>query len=285
MTSKGSWQDSEDFAESSAFSRDGSQIAYAWFNGKSQRYELRVIRPNAQGASQPRVLFDNPDVSWIARYDWTPDGKRIAVQLQRRDRSAQIGLLATGDGSFVPLQSTDWRGSTRLFLSPDASLLAYDLLDESGAGTRDVFVMRVDGGARFSVAPHDADETVLGWAPDGRTLLFVSDRSGSKDLWAARIAGGKPDSAAILVRSNLGTISDSLGLDRSGGLTYSIRTSAVTIALATIDLERGVVVSGPHTPFENYLATVRAPDWSSDGVLVAVAERSRTRASLTFPDE
>ena len=181
-----------------AFSRDGSQIAYAWFNGKLQRYELRVIRPNAQGASQPRVLFDNPDVSWIAPYDWTPDGKRIAVQLQRRNRSAQIGLLATGDGSFVPSQLTDWRGSTRLFLSPDASLLAYDLLDESGAGTRDVFVMRVDGGARFSVAPHDADETVLGWAPDGRTLLFVSDRSGSKDLWVARIAGGKPDSAAIL---------------------------------------------------------------------------------------
>ena len=126
------------------------------------------------------------------RTDWTPDGKRIAVQLQRRDRSAQIGLLATADGSFVPLQSTDWRGSTRLFLSPDASLLAYDLLDESGIGTRDVFVMRIDGGARFSVAPHAAEESVFGWAPDGKSLLFVSDRSGSKDLWAARITAASP---------------------------------------------------------------------------------------------
>ena len=94
--------------------------------------------------------------------------------------------------------------------------------------------------------------------------------------------GGKPDSAVTLLRSNLGAIGDSLGLDRTGALVYSIRTSAVTIALATIDLERGVVVSGPNTPFENYLATVRAPDWSKDGTLVAVAEQSRTRQSLTF---
>ena len=282
LTDKGPWEKSADYAESSAYSRDGSQLAYGWFNGKSQRYELRVVRSDAQNGSPNRVLFDNPDVSWIGPYDWTPDGTRIAVQLQRRDRSAQIGLIATADGSFVPLQSTDWRGSTRLFLSPDGSLLAFDLLDESAAGTRDVFVMRVDGGARFSVAPHASEDTVFGWAPDGKSLLFVSDRSGSKDLWSAPIAAGQPGPAVTLLRSNLGSIGDSLGLDRTGGLVYSIRTSAITVALATLDLERGVVVSGPDTPFENYLATVRVPDWSKDGALVAVAEQSRTRLSLTF---
>ena len=282
LTNKGPWDKSEDFAESSAFSRDGTQLAYAWFNAKAHRYDLRVIRADAHGVSQHRALLDNADVAWIAPYDWTPDGSRVAVQLQRRDRTAQIGLVGTTDGSFVPLLSTEWRGSTRLFLSPDGSLLAFDLLSESDAGTRDVFVMHVNGGARFSVAAHSADETVVGWAPDGKYLLFVSDRSGSRDLWSARIINGQPGPAVTLLRSNMGAVGESLGLDRAGGLVYGVRTSAATIALATLDLERGAVASGPNTPFENYLDSVRAPDWSKNGTLVAVAEQSRTRVSLTF---
>ena len=282
VTDKGPWDKSDDYAEWSAYSRDGSQIAYSWFNGKSHRYELRVIRPDAQVVNQHRVLFDNPDVSWVGPYDWTPDGKRIAVQVRRRDRSAQIGFVSTVDGSFTSLQSTDWRGSTRLFLSPDASLLAYDLPAESGADTRDVFLMRVDGGARFSVAAHPAEETVFGWAPDGRSLLFVSDRSGSRDLWSARILNGQPDPVVTLLKANLGAVAESSGVDRTGGLLYAVRTSAPTIALATLDVDHGALASDPVTPFENYLASVRAPDWSRAGVLVALAEQSRGLVSLTF---
>jgi Tol biopolymer transport system component len=282
LTDKGPWEKSVEFAESSAFSRDGSLIAYAWFNGNSGRYDLRIIRADARVGTAPRVLFDNSDVSWVAPYDWTPDGKRIVVQIQRRDRTAQIGLIATADGSFQPLQTTDWRGSSRLSLSPDGSLLAFDLPDTESSGGRDAYVLRLDGKARFRVAQHPADDTVVGWSPDGGLLLFASDRSGSTSLWSVPVLAGRPGTNPALLRANVGHVRDSLGLDRSGGLVYSIRTSATTIAMASLDLEHGTATSGPTTPFENYLSSLRSPDWSKDGTLIAIAEESRTRLALTF---
>src|SRR5690348_16859708 len=71
LTHKGTWADNVEFAEESTISRDGKQVAYAWFN-KDYLYELRVSDLNG-GA--PQVLLSNPDVMWVAPYDWSPDGK------------------------------------------------------------------------------------------------------------------------------------------------------------------------------------------------------------------
>lgn len=45
------------------------------------------------------------------------------MQLQRRDKTAQIGLVAVQDGSLRVLKSIDWRGSSKLFFSPDSKYL------------------------------------------------------------------------------------------------------------------------------------------------------------------
>lgn len=56
LTAKGTWQASDDFAESSAISRDGTQIAYGWYNGKTTKYELRLLRTDAAPGSAPRAV-------------------------------------------------------------------------------------------------------------------------------------------------------------------------------------------------------------------------------------
>jgi Tol biopolymer transport system component len=84
LTNKGTWAQSDEFAEESTISRDGKQVAYSWFNGKD-RYELRTASLPASGLVQPRRIFDSEDVLWIGPYDWSPDGKWIAVCLTRMD--------------------------------------------------------------------------------------------------------------------------------------------------------------------------------------------------------
>ena len=42
LTNKGSWDDSDEFAESAKWSADSKQIAYSWYN-KQERYDLRLI--------------------------------------------------------------------------------------------------------------------------------------------------------------------------------------------------------------------------------------------------
>ena len=47
------------------------------------------------------------------------------------------------------------------------------------ADQRDVFIMAVDGSREIPAVVHMADDLVVGWSPDGRYLLFSSDRTGS----------------------------------------------------------------------------------------------------------
>lgn len=283
LTNKGSWADSDDFAEESTISRDGAQVAYGWFNSKTSRYEVRIIRSDAAAGVTPRTVFDNPDVSWVAPYDWSPDGKWLAIQLTKKDRTAQIGFVSTADGSYKPLKSIDWRGTTRMFFSPDGAMLSYDLFAPDNVDGRDVFVLRTDGSREFTVAPHRGHEMAMGWSPDGKLLLFASDRAGSMGLWSVPVANGEPGAMPTLIKADLGHVMESLGVSRSGSLLYGVRTSAATIATAALDLESGKLLSAPTLPFENYLSAVRQPDWSPDGkLIVAVSEVSRRRSGLTI---
>src|SRR4029453_17729873 len=108
------------FAEFSTISRDGKKLAYAWFNDKG-RYDLRVVPLQPIGVTEPRVLFDSSgDIISIAPQDWSPDGKWIAVNLQRGDGTGQIALVSVATGSLRVLKSTDWRGATKIAFSPPA---------------------------------------------------------------------------------------------------------------------------------------------------------------------
>ena len=283
LTNKGTWNDSSDFSEESTISRDGEYVAYAWYDDETERYQLRMLRSNATAGSTPRVLVDNPDIGWIAPYDWSPDGKRLAVQVQRSDRSAQIGLVDVASGSYRPLKSTDWRGATRMFFSPDGAVLAYDLPQEEGAEGRDVFVLGTNGTGEHRVAPHSAYDVACGWSPDGRSILFASDRSGSFGLWKVDLTDGKPTGTPTLLKNDLGALMSSVGVTRTGALFYGVRTSAATVAIAPIDLE-GARISPPTYVFETYVSTIRAPDWSHDGKRIAVIARdgSNRRSTLSI---
>src|SRR5207244_9789425 len=117
--------------------------------------------------------------------DWSPDGKWIAVGLDRAAESeGEIGLVSTADGSLRVLKSSQPQGLKYLF-SPDGKYLAGDF------GTfeqREIHLLAVDGSSETPVLAQPANDRVLGWSPDGKRLLFASDRSGLSGIWAIPIA-------------------------------------------------------------------------------------------------
>jgi dipeptidyl aminopeptidase/acylaminoacyl peptidase len=53
------------------------------------------------------------------------------------------------------------------------------------------------------------------WAPDGKSLLFVSDRRGSNDLWSIRVADGKPAGPPAMLREHIDSmVASAAGVDR-----------------------------------------------------------------------
>jgi Tol biopolymer transport system component len=260
-----------EYAEETSVSRDGRQLAYSWFRGDHNRYELRLIDLKGDGIPQPRLLFDNQDVGWISADDWSPDGKWIAVQIQRTDKTAQIGLVSVPDGSLRVLKSIDWRGASRLVFSPDGKYIAYDLPAGEATEQRDVFVLAADASREIPAAVSPSQDTFVGWSKEGGRLLFASDRSGSLGLWSVAFAEGKIDGTPELLKRDIGQIAN-LGVTDTVKLYALIRNSGLRgdIQTAAIDFATGKL-SPPSLAVQTYVGNNAYPDWSPDGKYLAYA--------------
>jgi len=266
--SQGTWDDrSKEFAEEAAISRNGKQVAYSWYNIKGDN-ELRVTSLEGTSLPQSRLLFANEDLRWVAPFDWSPDGNWIAVQLERQDRTRQMGLISVRDGSLRVLKSAEWQGATKLFFSPDGKYLAFDApVGESRNDQRDVFLLAVDGSREVPAVVGPSNDTMMGWSPDGKYLLFASDRGASVGLWAAPIAEGRPQGTPELMKPEISRFS--LGVSASGSLYTHVILSGRDIQVATVDFETGKLVSQPVNPAKSYMGFNQVPAWSPDGKYLA----------------
>jgi Tol biopolymer transport system component len=77
-------------------------------------------------------------------------------------------------------------------LSPDASQIAYVQDGRSPVNT-DLFVVPARGGAARRLTFDDVGAADPVWTPDGSTIYFSSQRSGSLTLWRIPAAGGTPE--------------------------------------------------------------------------------------------
>lgn len=275
LTNKGPWTRSDEYAERSVISRDGTKVVYSWFNGKD-RYELRSLDLKPSGMSESRRVFDNADIAWLAPLDWSKDGRWVAVSLARMDRSTQIGLVDVHHGSLRTLKSVDWRGATTMFFSPDGKYLAFDLPAGNEIGDKpDVFVMATDGTSETPVAPSPGRDIAMGWSPDGTRLLFSSDRAGTTDLWAQRFEAGRPHGSPELMKSDIGQ--GSLGLSAAGSLFIGSEVGDLDIYVASVDFKTGKILSPPTRPARNFIGSNRLPAWSPDGKYLSyISIRNRT---------
>ena len=211
------------YPEGSAFSRDSRRLAYAWRVRKRGIYQLRVVPVEPSSSSAVRVLMDNDDIEWLAPYDWTPDGKWIAAVVRRKDRTAAVGLVSAQDGSWRQLQSVEWNAVLNVAISPAGDYLAFDRRMQEN-GRRDVFVLALDHSQASAVAASAADDTLVGWSPDGRRLLFVSDRSGTSGLWSVAVARGAATAPPSMLYPNVGPFWP-LGVTTSGAIWSVVMTS------------------------------------------------------------
>jgi Tol biopolymer transport system component len=276
LTNKGSWEQSPEYAEMMAVSRDGRQLAYSWFNGTRYQVRLTETAPSAR-VSSPRTLFPGDDLVWIAPYDWSPDGKRIAVVFARTGAAdASIGWLTVDSGALHTVTSGRGRGSQggTVTFSPDGKQLAFDLPGDDTVMQRDLVI--IDSGERaipVRFANPGRDELV-GWSPDGRWLIFLNEQSGIQGLWAIAVDGGRPHGQPLRVKPDLGQVSP-LGLSAAGRLYFASRFEGQSVYVAHVDFALATRTA-PAVRMAQNLANNRWADWSPDGSLIVYkSERPR----------
>ena len=195
------------------------------------RTEIRIVNIERTGIPEARRIFESEDVNRMDAIDWSPDGKWLAVHLVRKNSGGEISLVGE-DGSQRVLRSVGWRGPKKIFFSPDSKYIAYDLPVSDEAVQRDVYVAAVDGSGEARAVAHAAHDFTMGWSPDGKQLLFASDRTGSVALWALPITNGKPMGAPTMLKPDIGSVS-SLGMTASGALHLYKDTSTIALTHCT----------------------------------------------------
>jgi Tol biopolymer transport system component len=75
-------------------------------------------------------------------------------------------------------------------LSPDGSQVVYQVI--RGGGVSDLEIVPVAGGPPRTLVAGSAECRSPQWSPDGTKVLFISDRSGNRDVWVVDAAGGEP---------------------------------------------------------------------------------------------
>ncbi|MBK5291492.1 MAG: PD40 domain-containing protein [Acidobacteriia bacterium] len=264
------------FANASSISRDGSKVAYSWFDNSEGRSALWAA--NLHGDPMPQRLYDDPQIEWMEPRDWSPDSRWIAVFVELKDRSNQLALVSSGEKTLRVLKAGRWPGTARAFFSPDGKYLAYDL-PQGITTARDVWVTAVDGTRDYAAVAHRGHDSMMGWSPDGKYLIFATDRTGSMALWGLPMADGKAQGEPELLKPDIG-FSESLGVTRSGALFYGTQpgTRGGSIQVASFDLNSGAVTS-PRDVSTNLQENNMNPSWSPDGKYLAyVSERGRSGA-------
>jgi beta-lactamase regulating signal transducer with metallopeptidase domain/Tol biopolymer transport system component len=236
-------------------SPDGKTIAYA--AGQIESAFLRLIGTDGSGQ---RDLC-----SGVVPVQWFPDGSQILGFLLRpKGNTGNIVSVSISDGSVHAIKgargNNGWAMGIRL--SPDAKYIAYDLPAEKGSAKRDIFAVEIDSGRETTLVQHSADDRLLDWTPDGRSLLFASDRLGAWDAWLLPVAEGKAQGTPKLVARNIGLVTLK-GFARNGSYYYEVAYNRDNVYTAEVDLNIGRLLSAPvPLPAAGHNGYA---DWSPDG--------------------
>ncbi|MEA2688571.1 MAG: tricorn protease, partial [Candidatus Eremiobacteraeota bacterium] len=169
------------------FSPDGKHLAFvSTQQGSSGIYVLTL-----DGGALRRLTHDDtvPDLS-----AWSADGRSVYFSSASHDLAydADIYRVSVDGGTPMQIVHESYVNETSAAPSPDGASLAYvrggftqwwrrghSHMDQTEIVIAHPAAKRFD-----TVTNGDAKDQWPMWSPDGRTLYFVSDRSGSDELWA-----------------------------------------------------------------------------------------------------
>jgi len=281
LTDKGPWEKSEEFAQFSRWSPDGGQIAYDWYDGRCM--DLRVI---AIAGGKPRVLVDYENDEWMQTFDWSPDGKQILIFMEKKDATRQIVLVSATDGAIRVIKTFERRGQfpNIMRFSGDGRYIAYDQPQEENAAECDIFLISIDGGQEVALVEHPAHDLLLGWPPDGKGILFASDRTSSLDIWFLPVSGGKAQGSPELVRRGIEQIVP-LGFTQNGSFYYAQGGSMLDAYVARMDRQSGKILAPPEKAIKRFEGANSWPEYSPDGKYLAyLSTRSHRFQAALFPN-
>lgn len=262
--------DADGYASITVLAPDGRMVAVNWW--QDNRGSLRVVRADGTGL---RALAGGDGLRDVTPYQWSHDGSMLLTAIVGHDGVATIALVATEDGAVRPLHRlSGWVNELpqQMNLSPDGRYVVYDYPESATTADRDIFVVDAHTGEQWPLVASPGHDVSPLWSPDGREIVFVSDRSRAPSAWAVAVERGRASAPPRLVKEGLGRVRPR-GFTASGSWHVDLTTGHPEVHIAQFDRPSPAPLS-PRMAFGNFY-----PVWSHDGRMLAYASERNDRSN------
>lgn len=224
-----------------------------------------------------RFLSSADDGTLAYAYDgdlWRLDAG--AEQSQRVAVSIRQGNLVDGA---VPLAVNDQ--ATEMVVSPDGKTLAL-------VARGDVFVVSTVSGSTRRITDSTAAERDVSFAPDGRGLIYASERNGDWDLYTARLTqeadssfvGAAPFAETVILDTDADTYQPRYASD---GARVGYRHERAAIRVLDTDTGESIEVLAPDAVYSYYDGDVDFA-WGPDGQWLVTRTGFESSAEVVLLD-
>lgn len=224
------------------WSPDGRHVTY-----ESRRTGTTDIWVADVDSGELRQLTTDVNNDWLPQ--WSPDGNWIAFH---SDRGGQLDTWIVPSAGGQPLRVTnDPATESALHWASDSSLYFVSTNTDASLG-----ILDADGREPTPLASWsgDADAQPM-LSPDGRTVIYTSDRSGTLDVWRVGLDGGEPEP---LIAGSLEDRSARFSPDGSRIVFISDRAGSFDVWVAPAD-------SGEAGRLTDWASSEVSASWSPDG--------------------
>lgn len=263
---KESYRQSSATAEASCWSPDGKQIAFTWSEKSSDKLQLIDF-----DGSNRRTLLSG--FRYIDPFSWSSDGKYILTEIRKdRESEDQVVLVKVSDGSTRELSLPESvRGMAFLRGSEIAIVSA---LQDDTSKKADLFLYSIEEQKMTPFIQNPADDRLVGVLPGGDWVFFMSDRSGTKDLWGVKVKEDQIQIGPVLIKKEVGN-RRGFGITSAGQWFFALDVSLRDVYIAKLDLERNAVIEEPKKATDHFTGTNISPAWSPDGKYLAFKSSRR----------
>lgn len=165
-----------------AWSPDGTKLAFFGEEGISQLggvYEqgngvwlVDIVNGQMQNH---RLLVAQDHVKNMV---WSPDGTKLAFEFGPPGLRHEVRVVDAGDGEFI----SQFAGEQPAWSADSRRLAIKGCFEECG-----LWQVNIDGSEAKRLTTGDSDSYPV-WSPDGRALVFTSNRAGQWDIYRLRLA-------------------------------------------------------------------------------------------------
>jgi Tol biopolymer transport system component len=174
------------------WSPDASRLA---FTAQREDGRLQIFTLSEVGRKMDEITSESFHGLF---YDWSPDGQSIVVNRIREHQpdgvnensvlllSARLGAETTARPVTAPRH--DYLDEIRM--SPNGRWLVFlgakGGVGPGGADNATLYVVAVSGGPWIPITDGNSWDDKPRWSPDGKTIYFISARSGFLNVWGNR---------------------------------------------------------------------------------------------------